>query len=99
MAILANGTSYAFVGEKAITVGDLTTVSSKTVTTTLPGYIDSSMVPIVTSTGLPDYGIGIILAWLSSPGASGTTLNIKLCNTGLATAVATDPVTFKIIVL
>lgn len=99
MAIQAGGSGYPLIIEKSITIGDLTGLTSKTVTTTVPGFIDTTFVPVVTTTGLPDYGIGISHAWFSSPAVAGTTLNIKLYNIALATAVLTDPVTFKIVVL
>lgn len=100
MAIQTIGVGYAFVGEKDITVGDLTGLTSKTVTTILPAYLDSTMVPVVTSADLSDFGVGIGNAWFSTPvPGTGTTLNIKLYNIGLATSLSGDPVTFKIVVL
>lgn len=97
MALQVAGNAL-YADEKSITIGDLTGLPSKTVTTLVPGYVDSSWVPVVTSTGLSDFGITIGPCWFSSPQASGTTLNIKLINASLATAVSSDPVTFKIVV-
>ena len=100
MAIEVGNNTYPFVQEVTITVGDLTGVSTKTVTATVPGILDITNVPVVVTTGLPDLGIGILHAWFSNAlGSSGTTLNIKLSNTALATAVLTDPVVFKVVVL
>lgn len=99
MATTTGNNSYTLVKEVSITIGDLTGLSSKTVTATVDAFLNPTMVPVVTSTGLSDYGIGISHAWFSNPSYAGTTLNIKLYNLALATAVASDPVTFKMVVL
>lgn len=98
MAITTKG-NYGYSGEVSITVGSVTGSSSKTVTTTVPGYVGTSYVPVVTAPTLTDAGMGIVNAWFSSPSYTGTTLNIKIVNASTTATPASDPITFKVVTL
>ncbi len=91
---------YGFVGEITITVGSVTGSSSKTVTSTsIPGYVDTSFVPVVIAPTLTDAGLGIGNAWFSSPTSTGTTLNIVVTNASTTKTPANDPIVFKVVTL
>lgn len=99
MATVASHSNFAFVGDISITVGDLTGLPSKTVTSTsIPPYLTTANVPVVTSNQLSDLGVSIANAWISVSGTTAT-LNIKLANTALLSSIATDPCTFHVAVL
>lgn len=99
MAIEVGNNTYPFVQEVSITVGNISTNPTKTLTATVSGMLDVTQLPHVTSNQLTDQGVGIIGAWFSNPSNAGTTLNIKISNTSLLSTLTTDPVTFKVVVL
>ena len=98
MAIESSG-NYSYVGEHTITVGSVIANSSKTVTTTVPSFIDTPHVPHVIANTLTDTGLGIGNAWFTVSNLV-TTLNIKILNSTVGNVTPTnDPIVFKVVVL